>query len=154
MRSKAVIALLAAAAVLSGPVVVDKSALAENTDQAAAMDEGTYLIQPRKTPPGYMLPPLSDHLLVAQLNDAQFAVEEGGFEKGDGTAKEYNRGYYAEPVQIVEFVPAPSFIESIEPSRVSDDGTAQQYDRGYYKDPETIVAMIIVSSDDIENIED
>ena len=113
MRSKAVIAWLAAAVVLTGPVMVDKSALAENTDEAAAMDEGTYLIQPSKTHPGYMLPPLSDHLLVAQLNDAQFGAEEGGFEKGDGTAKEYNRGYYAEPVQIVELVPEPSSIESI-----------------------------------------
>jgi hypothetical protein len=64
--------------------------------------------------------------------------------------KEYNRGYYAEPVQIVGFVLAPTTLREIELSKVSDDGTAQQYDRGYYKDPEIIVALIIVPSEDVE----
>jgi hypothetical protein len=102
---------------------VNKSALAENTDEVAAMDKGTYPIQPSETYPGYMLPPLSDHLFVAKLNDAQSALEEGGFEEDDGTAKEYNRGYYAEPVQIVEFVLVTSPAEAIEPSKVSDVGS-------------------------------
>ena len=143
MRSKAIVASVAAAAVLIGPVMVSKSALAENTDQVVAMDES---IQPSETHPGYILPPLSDHLMVAKLNDAQFALEED-----DGTAKEYNRGYYAEPVQIVGFVLVPSTLDAIELSKISDDGTARQYDRGYYKDPEIIVALIVVPSEDIED---
>ena len=139
---------------LTGPVIADKSAFAEKTDEVAAMGKGTYLIQPSETHPGYMLPPLSDHLIVAQLNDDQFALEENDdeavLEEDDGTAKEYNRGYYADPVQIVELVLVPTTLEAIELSNVSDDGTAQQYDRGYYKDPEIIVALIIVPSEDIE----
>jgi hypothetical protein len=155
MRSKAIkaiVASVAAAAALIGPVIVGKSALAENTDQVVAMDESTYL-----THPGYMLPPLSDHLMVAKLDDAQFALEEdedeGALEEDDGTAKEYNRGYYAEPVQVVWVVVAPSSLEAIELSKISDDETARQYDRGYYKDPEIIVAvaLIVVPSEDIED---
>jgi hypothetical protein len=151
MRSKVIVASMAAAAVLIGPVMVSKSALAENTDQVAA--ESTHLIQPSETQPGYTLPPLSDHLMVAKLNDAQFAVEEdeGALEEDDGTAKEYNRGYYAEPVQIVWVVLAPSTLDAIELSKMSDDGTARQYDRGYYKDPEIIVALIVVPSEAIED---
>jgi hypothetical protein len=152
--TKAIVASLAGAAVLTGPVIADKSAFAENTDEVAAMDQATYLIQPSETHPGYMLPPLSDHLIVTQLNDDQFALkendDEAALEEDDGTAKEYNRGYYAEPVQIVELVLVPTTIEEIELSNVSDDGTARQYDRGYYKDPEIIVALIIVPSEDIE----
>jgi hypothetical protein len=160
MRSKAIkaiVASVAAAAALIGPVIVGKSALAENTDQVVAMDESTYLNQPSETHPGYMLPPLSDHLMVAKLNDAQFALEEdedeGALEEDDGTAKEYNRGYYAEPVQVVWVVVAPSSLEAIELSKISDDETARQYDRGYYKDPEIIVAvaLIVVPSEDIED---
>ena len=153
-RTKAIVASLAGAAVFTGPVIADKSAFAENTDEVSAMDQGTYLIEPSETHPGYMLPPLSDHLIVAKLNEAQFAFQEnedqGALEEDDGTAKEYNRGYYAEPGQIVGFVLAPTIREAIELSKVSDDGTAQQYNRGYYKDPEIIVALIIVSSEDIE----
>jgi hypothetical protein len=119
------------------------------------MNESTYLIQPSETHPGNMLPPLSDHLMVARLNDAQFALEEnedeGVLEEDDGTAKVYNRGYYAEPVQIMWFVLAPSTLDSIELSKSSDDGTARQYDRGYYKDPEIIVALIFVPSEDSED---
>ena len=155
MRPKAIVASVAAAAVLIGPVMVGKSALAENTDQVVAMDESTYLIQSSETHPGYMLPPLSDHLMVAKLNDAAFALEEdedeGALEEGDGTAKEYNRGYYAEPVQIVWFALAPSSLDAIELTKMSDDGTARQYDRGYYKDPEIIVALIVVPSEDTED---
>ena len=86
--------------------------------------------------------------MVAQLNDADFALEENdgqaALEEDDGTAKEYNRGYYAEPVQIVGFVLTPTTLEAIELSKVSDDGTAQQYDRGYYKEPEIILALVVV----------
>ena len=153
-RTKAIVASLAGVALLTGPVIADKSAFAENTDEVAAMDSPTYLIQPSETHPGYMLPPLSDHLTVAQLNDDQLALEEkndeAALEEDDGTAKEYNRGYYTDPVQIVELVLVPTTIEAIELSNVGDDGTAQQYDRGYYKDPELIVALIIVPSEDIE----
>jgi hypothetical protein len=148
-RTKAIVAL-AGAVVLTGPVIGDKTAFAEkNTDEVAAMDKDTYLTEPGETHPGYMLPPLSDHMFFAQLNDAQFALEEGRLEEEDGTAKGYNRGYYAEPAQIVDFVLVVSNpVEEL--SNVSDDGTAVQYDRGYYKDPETIVAVIIVSSEDVE----
>jgi hypothetical protein len=153
-RTKAIVASLAGVAVLTGPVIADKSAFAENTDEVAAMNSPTYLIQPSETHPGYMLPPLSDHLIVGQMNDDQLALEEkngeAALEEDDGTAKEYNRGYYADPVQIVELVLVPTSIEAIELSNVSDDGTAHQYDRGYYKDPEIIVALIIVPSEDIE----
>jgi len=155
MRSKAIkaiVASVAVAAALIEPVIVGKSALAENRDQVVAMDESTYLIQPSETHPGYMLPPLSDHLMVAKLNDAQFALEE---DEDDRTAKEYNRGYYGEPVrepvQIVWFVLAPSTLDAIELSKIGDDGTARQYDRGYYKDPEIIVALIVVPSEVIED---
>jgi hypothetical protein len=151
-RTKAIVASLAGVAMLAGPVIADKSAFAANTDEVAAMDSPTYLIQPSETHPGYMLPPLSDHLTVAQLNDDQLALEddETALEEDDGTAQEYNRGYYADPVQIVELALVPTTIEAIELSNVSDDGTAQQYDRGYYKDPEIIVALIIVPSEHIE----
>ena len=100
-RTKAIVASLAGVALLTGPVIADKSAFAENTDEVAAMDSPTYLIQPSETHPGYMLPPLSDHLTVAQLNDDQLALEEkndeAALEEDDGTAKEYNRGYYTDP---------------------------------------------------------
>jgi hypothetical protein len=143
--TKAIVAALAGAVVLTAPVIADKSAFAESTDEVAAMDEGTYVIQPSETHPGYMLPPPSDRMFFAQLRDAQFMLDED-----DGTAKGYNRGYYAEPAQIVESALVSNPVEPIELSRISNDGTAQQYDRGYYKDPGSIVAVIIVSSDDIE----
>jgi len=153
-RTKAIVASLAGAGVLTGSVIANKSAFAENTDEVAigsgyapevAMDQGMHLFQPSETHPGYMLPPLSDHLMIAQLNHVDVALEEN-----DGTAKEYNRGYYAEPVPIVALLLAPTTVEAIELSKGGDDGTAQQYDRGYYKDPEIIVALIIVPSEDIE----
>ncbi len=153
-RTKTIFAALAAAAVLTGPVIVNKSAFAENTDEVG-MDQGTHLIQPSETYPGYILPPLSDHLMIAQLNDGEVALEEdgnaGALEENDGTAKEYNRGYYAEPAQFVRFVLAPTNLEAIEVSEGSEDGTAQQFDRGYYKDPEIIIALVIVQSEDIED---
>jgi len=153
-RTKAIAASLAGAAALSGPVIADNSALAENTDRVTGMGQAPYLIQPSQTHPGYMLPPLSDHLFVARLNDDQFALDEEGeeavLEQDDGTAKEYNRGYYAEPVQTVELILVPTTLEAIELSNVSDDGTAQQYDRGYYKDPQIIVALIILPSEHVE----
>ena len=153
-RTKLTIASLASAAVLTGPAIADNLAFAENIDEVAATAQRTFLIEPSETHPGYMLPPLSDHLNIAQLNGDQSALEdnddEAAVEGDDGTAKEYNRGYYKEPVQIVELVLVPTTIEAIELSNVSDDGTAQQYDRGYYKDPEIIVALIIVPSKDIE----
>lgn len=152
-RTKTIIASLAAAAVLTGPVIANKLAFAENTDEVG-MDEGANLIQPSEPYPGYILPPLSDHLMIAQLNDGEVALEEdedvGALEENDGTAKGYNRGYYAEPAQIVRFVLAPTSLEAIEVSEGSEDGTAQQYDRGYYKDPEIIIALVIVQSEDIE----
>ena len=151
-RTKLTIASLASAAVLTGPAIADNLAFA---DEVAAMDRGTFLIEPSETHPGYMLPPLSDHLIFAQSNGDQSALEdnddEAALEEEDGTAKEYNRGYYREPVQIVELVLVPTTIEAIQLSNVSDDGTARQYDRGYYKEPEIIVvALIIVPSEDIE----
>ena len=89
-RTKAIVASLAGAAVFTGPVIADKSAFAENTDEVSAMDQGTYLIEPSETHPGYMLPPLSDHLIVAKLNEAQFAFQEnedqGAPVSGSGTA--------------------------------------------------------------------
>jgi hypothetical protein len=153
-RTKLTLALLASAAVLTGPAIADNLAFAENIDEVAAMDQGTFLIEPSETHPGYMLPPLSDHLNIAQLNGDQSALEdnddEAALEEHDGTAKEYNRGYYAEPVQVVELVLVPTTIEAIELSNVSDDGTARQYDRGYYKEPEIFVALVIVLSEEIE----
>jgi hypothetical protein len=148
-RTRAIVAALACTGVLTGPVIADDSAFAKATDEVA-----TYLIHPSGTHPGHMLPPLSDHLIVAGLNDDQFGLEENGdeavVEGDDGTAKEYNRGYYAEPVQIVKLVLVSTTSEAIERSKVSDDGTARQYDRGYYEDPEMIVALIIVPGEDIE----
>jgi len=153
-RTKAIVASLAAGAVLIGPVPADKTAVAGNTDEVTAMSDGMYLIQPGDKDPVYMLPPLSDHLLFAQQNDDQVALEqdsgEEAVDEGDGTAKEYNRGYYAEPTQIAQVVLVPTTIEAIEAANVSEDGTARQYDRGYYKDPETIVALIVVSSAGLE----
>jgi hypothetical protein len=149
-RTEAIVASLAAAAVLTGPVFADQTAVAGNTDEVTAMSEGMYLIQPSDNDPAYMLPPLSDHLLFAQQNDDRVALEqnnaEEAVEEDDGTAKEYNRGYYAEPTQIARVVLVPTSIEAIETANVSEDGTARQYDRGYYKEPETIVALIVVSS--------
>jgi len=153
-RTKLTVAMLASAAVLTGPAIADNLALAENIDELAAMHQGTFLIEPSETHPGYMLPPLSDHLNIAKLNGDQSALgdsdDEAVLEEDDGTAKEYNRGYYAEPVEVVELVLVPTTIEAIERSNVSDDGTARQYDRGYYKEPEISVALIILPSEDIE----
>lgn len=154
-RTRGIVTSLAAAAVLVAPAIAQKSALAENTDQVAAIEQ-PYLIQPSQTHPGYMLPPLSDHLIVAQSDQDEFALEEGGaagdenlaIEEDDRTAAQYNRGYYEEPVQIAAFVLLPTTLEAVELADVSDDGTAQQFDRGYYKDPEMIVALIVVPLED------
>jgi len=147
-RTRGIVASLAAGAVLIAPAFAGN--LAGNTDQVAAINVGPYLIQPSETHPGYMLPPLSDHLLVARLDDDQFAVEQDNvaFEDDDGTATQYNRGYYREPEQPAAFVFVPTTIEAFELTNASDDATAPQYDRGYYKEPEIIVAYIMVLNED------
>ena len=51
----------------------------------------------------------------------------------DGTATEFDRGYYAEPEQVV--------IAAV------DDDTANQFDRGYYKDPDLVAILVIDPND-------
>src|SRR4249920_807198 len=75
-RTKAILVSLAGVAVLSGPLVLEQSAFAETADEVGAMDKGTYLIEPSETHPGFMLPPLSDHLNVARLDDDEAALEQ------------------------------------------------------------------------------
>ena len=161
-RTKAIFASLAGLAVLSGPLISERSALAETADQVAAMDQnqvgamdkGTYLIEPSETHPGFMLPPLSDHLNVARLDDDEAALEqddadEAALEQDDATAE----GATAEDAmaqtcpndhdpQMVVLVLTPT-VSDAEAIGEDDDGTARQYDRGYYQEPE-VIALIIV----------
>jgi len=155
-RTKAIFASLAGLAVLSGPLVSERSAFAETADQVSAMDKGTYLIEPSETHPGFMLPPLSDHLNVARLDDDEAALEqddadEAALEQDDATAE----GATAEDAmaqtccndldpQTVVLVLAPT-VSDAEAIGEEDDGTARQYDRGYYQEPE-VIALIIVPS--------
>ena len=134
---KAIVGSLAGAAFLIGAGV--------GQDAVAAMQPGIYLIQPSETHPGFMLPPISDHLNVAQLND-----DEAALERDDAAAQVFASDSSAEGtdiVQIVEFVLVPTTIGASDADEVGSDGTAQQYDRGYYQDPEVVVAMIIAASE-------
>lgn len=149
-RTKAIVTALAAAAVLSGPVFAEETSVAsaaENIGEGAAMN----LIQPVDPDSGYTLPPLSDHILLAQANEDQVAVPQdngqGALGEDDGTAKQYNRGYYTELVQIAQLVLVPATLEEIEAGNVSDDRTAQQFDRGYYKEPEIVALIILLPSE-------
>jgi len=143
-RNRAIVTSLAAAAVLSGPVFAEKTAVAgaaQNGNQGAP----TYLIHPED--PKLTLPPLSDHILLAQLDENQGAHSQdssGGAFGDDGTAKQYNRGYYTEPAQIAQLVPTPTTLEETEAVKLSDDATAEQFNRGYYREPEMIVARVIL----------
>jgi len=140
-RTRAIVTLLAAAAVFSGSVFVERTAVG-----------ATDSIQPDDPDSGYVLPPLSDHILLARLHEEQVALRsdngQEALEAHDGTAKQYNRGYYREPVEIGQLVlvTVPSTLEETEAINVSDDGTAQQFDRGYYKEP-AIVALIAIPSE-------
>jgi hypothetical protein len=143
-RTKAILASLAGVAVLSGPLVSEPSALAETADQVAAMDQdqvgamdkgkGRYLIEPSETHPGFMLPPLSDHLNVARLDD-----DEAALERDDATAQTCCNEDDPQTVVLV-LTPAASEAGAI---GEEDDGTARQYDRGYYQEPE-VIALIVV----------
>jgi len=140
--TKAIVTSLAAVVVLSGP--------AFSTIASAAQNEGgaINLTQPEDTNSGYTLPPLSDHILFAQANEDQTAVpqhnRQSAFGDDDDTAKQYNRGYYTEPVQIAQLVPVPTTLEETEAVNVSNDETAQQFDRGYYREPEMTLALVIL----------
>lgn len=141
-RTKAIFASLAGLAVLSGPLISERSALAETADQVAAMDQnqvgamdkGTYLIEPSETHPGFMLPPLSDHLNVARLDD-----DEAALEQDDATAQIRRNDLDPQTVVLV-LARATSEAGAIGEEA---DGTARQYDRGYYQEPE-VIALIIV----------
>ena len=146
-RTKAIVTSLAAAAALSGSVFAEETSVvgvAQNVDKGGAMN----LIQPADPDSGYTRPPLSDHILLAQANEGQAAVPQdngqGALGEGDGTAKQYNRGYYTEPVQIAQLVLMPTTLDQTEAVNVSNDETAQQFDRGYYREPEMIVALVIL----------
>ena len=151
-RTKAILTSLASLAILSGPLVSERSALAETTDEVAAMDQvgavdkdkGIYLIKPSETHPGFMLPPLSDHLNVARLDDDETALEqddadEAALEQDDATAQ--IRRNDLDP-QTVVLVLAPAISEAGAIGEEAD-GTARQYDRGYYQEPE-VIALIVV----------
>ena len=132
-RTKAILVSLAGVAVLSAPLAWEQSAFAETADEVGAMDKGTYLIEPSETHPGFMLPPLSDHLNVARLDD-----DEAALEQDDATAQTW-RGDHE--LQIVMFVLTPTASEAGVIGE--EDGTTRQYDRGYYQEPE-VIALIIV----------
>ena len=151
-RTKAIFASLAGLAVLSGPLISERSALAETADQVAAMDQnqvgamdkGTYLIEPSETHPGFMLPPLSDHLNVARLDDDEAALEQDdataqGATAEDAMAQTCPNDHDPQMVVLV-LTPTVSDAEAI---GEEDDGTARQYDRGYYQEPE-VIALIVV----------
>jgi len=146
-RTKAIVTALAGAALLSGPVFAEETTVAgatQNVDEGGAMT----LIQPGDTNSRYTLPPLSDHILLARANEDQVAVPQdkgqSALGEDDGTAKQYNRGYYTDPVQIAQLVPVPTTLEQTEAVNVSNDETAQQFDRGYYREPEMILALVIL----------
>jgi len=65
---------------------------------------------------------------------AELATLEPAIE--DGTATQYNRGYYAEPEQVIV--------------AATDDSTADEFDRGYYKDPDHIAILVINPSNPAE----
>jgi len=158
-RTKAIFASLAGLAVLSGPLISEQSALAETTDQVAAMDQnqvgamdkGTYLIEPSETHPGFMLPPLSDHLNVARLDDDEAALEQDDATAQNAAAEDATaenataqtcRNDHDPQTVVLVLTPTTSESEAI---GEEDDGTARQYDRGYYQEPE-VIALIIVPS--------
>jgi hypothetical protein len=58
---------------------------------------------------------------AGRLNDG-LALED------DLTARQFDRGYYKDPVEITLVVPA-------------HDGTAYQFNRGYYQDPDAVIVV-------------
>ena len=158
-RTKAIFASLAGLAVLSSPLISERSALAETADQVAAMDQnqvgamdkGTYLIEPSETHPGFMLPPLSDHLNVARLDDDEAALEQDdataeGATAEDAMAQTCPNDHDPQMVVLV-LTPTVSDAEAI---GEEDDGTARQYDRGYYQEPEVIALVIVPTQNTAE----
>jgi hypothetical protein len=141
--TRAIVTSLAAVAVFSGPAFSIVASAAQNVEKGGAIN----VIQPESTNLGYALPPLSDHILLAQANEDQIAVPQNNRQSGDDTAKQYDRGYYTEPVQITQLVPVPTTLEQTEAVNVSNDETAQQFDRGYYREPEMTLALVILPSE-------
>jgi len=148
-RTKAILVSLAGVAVLSAPLAWEQSAFAETADQVSAMDKGTYLIEPSETHPGFMLPPLSDHLNVARLDDDEAALEqddadEAALEQDDAAAQNDAAQICCNDLdpQTVVLVLARATSEAGAIGEEAD-GTARQYDRGYYQEPE-VIALIIV----------
>jgi len=158
-RTKAIFASLAGLAVLSGPLISERSALAETTDQVAAMDQnqvgamdkGTYLIEPSETHPGFMLPPLSDHLNVARLDDDEAALEQDDATAQNAAAENATaqtcRNDHDPQTVVLVLTPTTSESEAI---GEEDDGTARQYDRGYYQEPEVIALVIVPTQNTAE----
>jgi len=116
----------------------------------------------------YILPPLSDHIIVALANDNGMAVNDQrsaasvdemalsddqaavldaatalNDDENDGTANQQSE-------QVVVVI-VPETLEAVEQQNVSDDGTAHQYDRGYYKDPETVAVAIVLNDEEAQN---
>ena len=160
-RTKAILASLAGLAVLSGPLVSEQSAFAETADQVGAMDKGTYLIEPSETHPGFMLPPLSDHLNVARLDDDEAALEQDDATAQNAAAEDATaenataenataqtcRNDHDPQTVVLVLTPTASEAEAI---GEEDDGTARQYDRGYYQEPEVIALVIVPTQNTAE----
>jgi len=130
-------------AVLVAAVAVP--AFADYTDDVANAPQ-----QGIQQPPGrgrpYVLPPLSDHIIVAMADeDAGALNDDGGARDGEsansGTAKQY------EPEQGAIVILIPSDLEAIDQESVSDDETAQQSDTEY-QDEDTEEALVIIVDDD------
>jgi hypothetical protein len=135
-------------------------AFADYKDNIANTPQQT-IRQPIGQDRAYMLPPLSDHIIVAMadedagaLNDASPAARDDetalNDEASDDTATQYNRGYYEEPEQVLVVVLVPEDLETVQQQNISDDETAQQYDRGYYKDPETVAVVLVLNDEEEE----
>jgi hypothetical protein len=124
---------------------------------------------------GHILPPLSDHIIVATadendvavndqgsaassdemaLSDDQAAVFDAATALKDGETvlndDENDGTSNQEPEQVVVVI-VPEPLEAVEQQSVSDDGTAHQYDRGYYKDSETVAVAIVLNDEEAQN---
>ena len=132
------------AVIFALPMAAEKAALAQPVDEVAGMGQPTEPLRPGETLPGFVLPPLSDHLNVAALSDDEVALEDDDA----STAEIPSQRYDNEPAEIEVVMLIPPVDSATDISETGEDGTARQYDRGYYKEPEVIVALIIVTAED------
>jgi hypothetical protein len=113
--------------------------MALSDDQAAVFDAATALNDEENDGTATQKP---EQVVVVIVPENLEAVEQQSV-SDDGTALQYDRGYYKDPETVAVAI-------VLNDEEAQNDGTAHQYDRGYYKDPETMAVAIVLNDEAVQ----